>query len=195
MSETIILDVLPIGAPFALSANADNQLKKRGIRPVRGGYLSLPLAFGVNRDRIFLFVAAASPDKKIKVGSTVDLEDKTTLTAWARIDYPDLSSAARSELENAIDKIVSESDALFTDFFNRASPITTRLHSLELIPGIGKKHMWEVIESRRKPFANMDEIKQRLPSIPDPRKGIRARILKELQEDEKYCLFSLPKRR
>ena len=39
------------------------------------------------------------------------------------------------------------------EFFNKAAPLTTRMHQLELLPGLGKKHMWEIIEERKdKPF-------------------------------------------
>ena len=66
---------------------------------------------------------------------------------------------------------------------------------LVAIPGIGKKHMWEIIESRRKPFESLADIKQRLPLIADPKKGVKERILKELKGDEKYYLFVFPPRR
>jgi putative nucleotide binding protein len=195
MENAIILDVLPSGAPFTLSQNADSQLKRRNVRAVRGGYISMPLVFGLSKTRLFLLVAVASPDHGFKTGGEIDLAEKKKIAAWARINYDDLSSAARSELDSALEKLIEGDESRFTDFFNRASPITTRMHSLELIPGIGKKHMWEIIESRRKPFKSLAEIKERLPLIADPKKGIKERILKELKGDEKYYLFVLPPRR
>jgi len=195
MDNAIVLDVLPIGAPFTLSQNADSQLKRRNVRAVRGGYLAVPLVFALSKSRLFLMVAITSPDHSFKIGDEVDLADKKKIAAWSRINYDDLSSAARSELDDAMDKLILDEEAKFTDFFNRASPITTRMHSLELIPGIGKKHMWEIIESRRKPFTSLAEIKERLPLISDPKKGVKERVLKELKGDEKYYLFVLPPRR
>ncbi len=195
MGKAIILDMLPTGAPFVLSQNADSQLRRRGVRPVRGGYLTLPLVFALVKDRFFLIVATSSLDEELEIGNEIDLNDKATIPAWARIDYSDLSSAGKSELEDVLDKIIEENDDIFTHFFNKASPITTRLHSLELIPGIGKKHMWEIIEQRRKPFTSLNDLKERLPLVPNPKRGVKGRILKELQEDEKYNLFVLPKRR
>ena len=195
MGKAIILDMLPTGAPFTLSQNADGQLRRRGIRPVRGGYLTLPIVFALVKTRFFLVVAIASPDNELSINNEIDINDKTTISAWARIDYSDLSSAGKSELEDALEKIIEENDDIFTHFFNKASPITTRLHSLELIPGIGKKHMWEIIEQRRKPFTSLRDLKERLPLVPDPKRGVKGRILKELQEDKKYNLFVLPKRR
>ncbi len=195
MSESIVLDILPVGAPFSLSQNADYQLRKRGVRPIRGGYLTLPMIFALTKERMFLFVGVISPEKQLEAGSNVDLNDKDTLTAWARISYQDLSSSAKAELEVAVESIIKGNDKQFVTFFNKASPISTRLHSLELIPGIVKKHIWEIIEARRKPFESLAELKERLPFVPDPQRGIKNRILKELEEDVKYSLFVLPRRR
>ncbi|MCK7471524.1 MAG: DUF655 domain-containing protein [Desulfomicrobium escambiense] len=42
----------------------------------------------------------------------------------------------------------------FVNFFNTARAVTPRMHALELVPGIGKKYMWQVINvtATRKPF-------------------------------------------
>lgn len=193
MDTAIVLDVLPSGAPFSLSPEVDSQMRRRGIRPVRGGYLTMPLVFSLARNKLFLSVAVTS--KEFKVGEEIDLNDKESVAAWARIKHDSLSSAARSELESVVIELIEGGEQRFTEFFNKAPPITTRLHSLELIPGIGKKHMWEIIEQRRKPFESLAELKERVPLIPDPKRGLKERILKELQEEEKYYLFVLPPRR
>ncbi len=195
MEKIVVLDVLSSGTPFALPQDVDSQLRRRGIRTVRGGYLAVPMVFGISKDRLFLMLAVPSPGVEPKVGEELDLGDSKQIAAWARVNYDALTSAAKSELELVLDRLIEERDKEFADFFNRAPPITTRLHSLELIPGIGKKHMWDIIESRRKPFQSLDEIKERLPLIPDPKKGLKERILKELQGEEKYYLLVLPPRR
>jgi putative nucleotide binding protein len=35
--------------------------------------------------------------------------------------------------------MVKEQEERFVEFFNKAEPITTKLHQLELLPGIGKR--------------------------------------------------------
>jgi putative nucleotide binding protein len=193
--KAIVLDVLPEGAPFTLSHKVDSELRHRDVRAVRGGYLAMPLVFGLAKQKLFLLVAVAKQGEEIKPGDEVDLGGKEQIQAWARIDYSDLSSAAKSELDGALDQLIEGEEKRFVEFFNKASPITTRMHSLELLPGIGKKHMWEIIESRRKPFESLDEVKERLPLIADPHRSITERIVKELQGDEKYNLFVLTPRR
>jgi putative nucleotide binding protein len=64
------------------------------------------------------------------------------------------------------------------------------MHQIELLPGVGKKHMWEILDERKeKPFENFEDIKKRVKLMPDPKKAIIKRILKELQGNEKHRLF------
>ena len=108
-----------------------------------------------------------------------------------RLKYDDLTGFAKSELENAVRKIVEEDEKRFVEFFNNAKPITVRLHSLELLPSIGKKHMWDIIEERKKkPFESFEEIRKRVKMMPDPKEIIVRRILEEIEgKDVKYRLF------
>jgi putative nucleotide binding protein len=64
------------------------------------------------------------------------------------------------------------------------------MHSLELLPGLGKKHMWDIIEERRgDDFTSYKDIKDRVKLISDPEKLILKRILKELEGKEKHNIF------
>ena len=67
-----------------------------------------------------------------------------------RINYADLTSVAKDELEGLIESIVSKKPEMFLNFFNKSGPVTTRLHQLELLPGIGKRHLWGIIGERKK---------------------------------------------
>src|SRR3989304_2436647 len=88
-----------------------------------------------------------------------------------RIEYMELTNYAKSELERIITDIISGDEKRFVDFFNIAGPITTRLHSLELLPSIGKKHMWQIIsERKKKPFDNFADLQQRIEMLPDPKR-------------------------
>ena len=108
----------------------------------------------------------------------------------SRISYNDLTNFAKSELENVVEELMSKNEKRFVEFFNQAGPITTRLHSLELLPGIGKKHMWAIInERKKKPFENFSDLRKRVEMLPDPRKIIMRRILDELEGKDKYRLF------
>ena len=50
--------------------------------------------------------------------------------------------------------------------------------------------MNEILEERKKgPFNSFNDIKDRVPSIPDPKKMIITRILNEMQEIDRYSVF------
>ena len=101
-----------------------------------------------------------------------------------------LTSNARAELDFIIKELVEKNQKKFVEFFNKSQPLTTRMHQLELLPGLGKKHMWEIIESRKeKPFESFADIKSRVKLMPDPEKVIIKRIILELEGNEKHHLF------
>lgn len=101
-----------------------------------------------------------------------------------------LTETAKTEVNFVINDIIMTNEQRFVDFFNKAGPINTRRHQLELLPGIGKKHMLELLEKRdEKPFENFADIKARVSLLPDPEKIILKRILLELEGTEKYYLF------
>jgi putative nucleotide binding protein len=107
-----------------------------------------------------------------------------------RITFDVLTATARSELPFVIEKLVEKTEIRFVDFFNNARPLTTRMHSLELLPGIGKKLMWDILEERRKaPFTSFQDISERTP-IRTPKEIIVKRILMELGAEDKYNLFT-----
>jgi putative nucleotide binding protein len=76
-------------------------------------------------------------------------------------------------------------------FFNEAQSITTRFHMLELLPGLGKKTMWGIIEERKKgPFKDIADLTTRVPLAHQIEKLVAKRIEEELANpDEKYRLF------
>jgi putative nucleotide binding protein len=101
-----------------------------------------------------------------------------------------LTATAKTELEFVVKDLVHKSEQRFVDFLNKAQPLTTRMHQLELLPGVGKKHMWEIIEVREKqPFKSFADIKERVKLMPDPEKAIIKRILAELEGTEKHRVF------
>ncbi len=65
-----------------------------------------------------------------------------------RIGYDELTTTAKMELAAAVEKIVLNRESWFINFFNTAQAITPRMHALELIPGIGKKYMWQILDEK-----------------------------------------------
>jgi len=109
-----------------------------------------------------------------------------------RLRYDELTPSAKIELPYMIEKIVKESEAKYVEFFNTAQPITTRLHMLELLPGIGKKMMWAIIDERKKgKFKSFQEIETRIKGLHHPDKLVAKRIEQEIQDEQmKYRMFA-----
>jgi len=109
-----------------------------------------------------------------------------------RISYDDLTPTARGELPFVIEQVIKDREPEFVSFFNKSISITPKQHMLHLLPGIGKKLMWEILDAReKKPFESFADISARIKSIPHPEKMIQARILEELQDKTtKYHVFT-----
>ena len=107
-----------------------------------------------------------------------------------KITLEKLTGTARNEVDYIVKDLVKKNELKFVQFFNKSQPLTTRMHQLELLPGLGKKHMWEIIEERKvKEFENFSDLKTRIKLMPDPEKIIIKRILLELEGNEKHRIF------
>lgn len=145
-------------------------------------------------DRYFsILEVVVRDDVTLKTGDRVYIGDgkrKEVKYIRGRIELNELSNVSKDEIENIIRSIVEKNPKRFVGFFNTAGQITTRLHQLELLPGIGKKHLWAILDERNvKPFKSFNDIKKRVPLIPDPEKMIVKRILDELEDVDKYRIF------
>jgi len=107
-----------------------------------------------------------------------------------RISFDELTAAARTELPTVINEIVLSREKWFVQFFNTARAVTPRMHALELVPGIGKKYMWQIVNEReKKPFESFEDLQKRT-ELPNPVKLITKRVMEELGGDSKYRLFT-----
>lgn len=108
-----------------------------------------------------------------------------------KLSYDDLTSNAKGELDHAIKQIVEQREDEYVDFFNNAQPISTRSHALQLLPGVGKKHLETILDERRfESFESYEDIADRVSAINDPVDTIKQRVLKEVEGDEKRRLFT-----
>ena len=173
----IALDFLLNGYPFDKTPSHKKQPIIQAIGVSRFALLEL-----VAKKDIFV-----QPNEKVYLGE--GKRDKVH-HILGRLPYEKLTPTAKAELANVIQDLVKENEKRFVEFFNKAQPLTTRMHSLELLPGLGKKHMWEIIEKRQdKPFENFADIKARVHLMPDPEKLIVKRVVEEIMGAEKHKIF------
>ncbi len=152
-----------------------------------------PVIQAVGKKYYMLLELVPKEDAKVKPGDTVYVgEKKRDVVQYVRgtLEPDKLTNFASSELKAVITDMVKEDEKRFINFFNKAGPITPRLHQLELLPGFGRKHLGDLLEQRReKPFKSFKDLKERVKLLPDPVKAIVKRIEKELSGEEKYHIF------
>lgn len=128
-------------------------------------------------------------ETKEKVYIGPDKRDKIYFIA-GRLPRDKLTEAAKIQLQDFVEQVVAEQENRFVEFFNNAQAINTRLHQVEMLPGFGKKHTQEFISERnKKPFESFEDMKERIPNLPDPKKAIEKRIMEELVERQRFNLF------
>ena len=158
----------------------------------RPQYQKSPVAQVLDTDGFGLFELAMGDDADVTIGDDVDIDPPgPSVERVRKIDYDELSSGARSELEYLVEDILEEDEDRLVDFYNEAGPITLRLHQLNLLPGIGDKLRDDILDSRkRKPFESLEDVEGRISGLHKPREIVVERIMEELRdEDVKYKLF------
>jgi len=164
----IVLDYLPYG--------------KNPKKPI-----PIVQALGVEYFTLLEFIKPKELEVKI-------LEEIPILGRTRIVNYDQLTETAKENLRNALLDIIKKREREFIEFINRATAITPRLHMLELLPHIGKKITWKIIEEKEKePFKSLKEIKERVKLSIDMEEVIVERIIEELQNKDKYKLFVGPK--
>ncbi len=107
-----------------------------------------------------------------------------------QLAYNELTNMARTILPEVIEDLVRRNEPRFIEFFNKATIVTPRMHQFQLLPGVGKKHLQDIMnERRKKPFQSFDDIRNRVKLFPDPLKTVVRRVVQEIENDEKYSLF------
>ena len=107
-----------------------------------------------------------------------------------KIRYEDLTPAAKENLRDALKKIILSREKFFVDFINKAPAISRRVHSLSLLPGVGKKTLDNILREReKKPFESFEEIKERVGNWADPVLSIAMKIEEEIKGESKYRFF------
>ncbi|MEM2990080.1 MAG: DUF655 domain-containing protein [Halobacteria archaeon] len=174
-----ILDLLPYGYPD-------------DTRPV---YQKKPIIHSVGEKHFVLLELIPKEGVTPQIHSRVYIgegERDVIDRVKRRLRYDELTSAAKLELPSTLELIVKNNEERFIKFFNEAQPITTRFHMLEILPGIGKKLMWGIINERKKgPFKSFEELTSRVKGLHNPAKLVASRIEEELKDPNiKYRTFT-----
>jgi len=172
-----VLDFLPYGRSFS---------EKRGR-------LVIPTAQLLGEEYFTLLEVGLKPGATVAVRERIyvgkERRDKVNRVI-GRVSFDELTATAKAEIESVLEELVKNRESYFVDFFNNAQAITSRMHALELLQGIGKKSMWQIVDEKEKQkFSDFKNIQERTV-IADPVKIIARRIIEELTGESKYRLFT-----
>ena len=171
--HAIVLEFLPNGYPL--------------------GKKMMPIAQAIGVNNLTLLELVPRRGENLEVGEEVYIgEGKRDKIYYilGRLKREKLTEAAKSQLNEFIKKVVKEREEEFVKFFNQSDAINKRMHQIELLPGLGKKHMMEILKQRgEKDFESFEDMRKRVANLPDPQKAVEKRIFNELTNMERYNLF------
>ncbi|MBU2612285.1 MAG: DUF655 domain-containing protein [Nanoarchaeota archaeon] len=154
----------------------------------------MPIIQGIGKENFTLLELVPRRGVTIEIGEDVYIgEGKREKVYYilGRLKREKLTETAKMHLHEVIQERVKKDEERFIKFFNESPAINKRIHQIELLPGLGKKHMREILKQREeKPFEYFKDMKDRIPNLPDPEKSVEKRIFQELTQIEKYNLFT-----
>jgi len=176
--QAIVLDVLPYGK----SGEAKRE----------------PLVQLLGVESFTLLEAVPKEGASFNVGERVHVgkgDRKKIERIRGRIKHGDLTNSAKTEVHRFILEVVKEKEERVINFLNHAGPISLRSHTLEHLPGVGKKHLTAILDAReKKPFESFKDFNERVPHLGNVTEIIEERIVHELLGTAKYYLFTKPMR-
>ena len=146
----------------------------------------------IGEEHLTLLELLGISNEKFSIGERVyigkDGREKI-ISVLGRLDYNHISQSAKNELPIVIEKIVNVNEKRFIDYFNSAQPMTPRVHSLELIPGIGKTYMKSILDERdKRKFESFSDLQNRT-GLRDITKLIAKRIYDEISGETRMNIF------
>ena len=151
-----------------------------------------PLVQAIGEERLATLEILASDNTTFTAGEKISIgkdNRSTIVSVLGKLNYNELTNEAKNELLNVLEKMIRENEKKYVDYFNELQPITPRLHALELIPGIGKTFMRQIVNERdKRRFESFQDLEKRI-GIRDPAKLIAKRVIEEISGESRVTIF------
>ena len=146
----------------------------------------------IGEERLTLLEILGIENSTFDVGERIYIgkEGRTKVqSVLGKMDYAKISDSAKNEIPGVVELIVTKNEKKFIDYINNAQPLTPRIHSLELIPCIGKTYVHIIIKEREKgPFESFNDMEKR-DGLKEPKKHLSQRIIEEISGETRMNLF------
>jgi putative nucleotide binding protein len=151
-----------------------------------------PIVQAIGEERLTLLEILATSEADFETGERIAIgkenRDKI-VSVLGKLSFSELTNEARNDLESVLEKMIRAQEPRYIAYFNDLQPITPRLHALELIPGIGKTFMRQIVNQRdRKKFESFQDLEKRV-GIRDPVRLLARRIVEELSGGSRIAIF------
>jgi putative nucleotide binding protein len=151
-----------------------------------------PLVQAIGEERLTLLEILANNNADFKRAERLPIgkENRSKIVSvLGKLDYRELTNESRNELLPVLEEMIKDNQQKYIAYFNELQPITPRLHALELIPGIGKTFMRQIVNQRdRKKFENFEELERRI-GIHEPIRLVARRIVEEISGGSRVTIF------
>ena len=151
-----------------------------------------PLVQAIGEDRLTLLEILGNNTSDFKPGERIPIgkENRSKIVSvLGKLEYSELTNESKNELQQVLETMIRNNEHKYIAYFNELQPITPRLHALELIPGIGKTFMKQIVNQReRKKFDSFEELEKRV-GVREPVRLVARRIVEELSGGSRIMLF------
>ncbi|MEE6245832.1 MAG: DUF655 domain-containing protein [Thermoproteota archaeon] len=162
---------------------------KSSVIKGRGG----PIIQAIGSDHLTILELIAVRGANFDIGEQIGIGKEgrsKVLSVLGKISYDNLTEDSKSDLNYVLEKIVAKNELKYVNWLNYgAQAITPRHHALDMIPGVGKTFMTQIITQREdKPFESFEDLEKRV-GLRDPGKLIAKKITSEIAENPRMTLF------
>jgi len=147
---------------------------------------------GIGLNHLTLLEILGSPDESFTIGEKIGIGKdgrSKVVSVLGKLLYSNLNHDSINALPEILETLVNTNEIFYVDYFNNSQALTPRLHSLEVIPGIGKTLLSQILKEREiNQFSSFSDLQDRI-HIRDPSKLIARRLFDELSGDTKLNVF------
>ncbi len=151
-----------------------------------------PLVQAIGEDRLTLLEILGNNTSDFKPGERIPIgkENRSKIVSvLGKLEYSELTNESKNELQSVLETMIRNNEQKYIAYFNELQPITPRLHALELIPGIGKTFMKQIVNQReRKKFDSFEDLEKRV-GVREPVRLLARRIIEELSGGSRITIF------